>query len=278
MPSGPTLTASSRLPVGPFRRRIAGHYTTTEHEETFHFLDNRTHSPLLDLRIYPSLPGTPGRDPYANGCDRCGRPHRIFYAKFVRWIFDFETEGICSVCCWEKRNFPVLRLSLYRLWPVSGKAARTSIASCLCPHSRCAHFLHWNRHLYVMTPQTRSLLSEARRFTWHSLLLSGLRTALEECDVYEPHSLESLSQRFYTPWNYYWVTPKERWEVYEHLARNQLWLLFFSCCPTRAIMPDGTGGRLIPGVASVGRPLEIVLIMIGEHSRGQSPLGMKLVW
>ena len=121
--SGPTLLGSSLSPeeAGSFRERIAGHYVKGEPEEPFHFLDNRIHSPLLDLRIYPSRPGVPGHDSYTNGCDKCGRPHRIFNAKFVRWIFDFETDGICSICCWKKVNFPVLRLSLYRLWPTSCK-------------------------------------------------------------------------------------------------------------------------------------------------------------
>ena len=206
------------------------------------------YQPLSTLRIYPLderiITGI-GRSPPAPVCQQCLRPIRLFSKLKTGPLCSSD----CAPCRWKEDNIDVVRLIAFRLWPHD---IDLEIQSTVCEFLHCEGCtlsIHRSRNrASLSTPSVHDIFSTAHARSWHSLLLSGVRTTEK---VSSPLARPSTSEENGQDGHEGVVA---RWTAISQLCGNFIWRLVFACYPLMY--------RRQPLIA--GRPFWLLLAFLGK--------------
>ena len=185
-------------------------------------------------RVYPHSISGVGTRSYYLYCTACKRSKRTFYHE----QFNTPNDHQCSLCNWKKANHTLSHLVIYRLWPAQlTTECNMHMAAFLCTEGYLELF-YVASDLHVITASTIQMFELAHQHSWHSVLLTGYRTA----------AIRALNGYLYGPDSYVnrISLPLARvWYVVQMLCQNPFWKLLVTGCPTPA------------------RPLKIALEFLG---------------
>ena len=186
-------------------------------------------------------------------CQYCHRPLRLFGTMQGAPWRQLE----CAVCIWKQRNPEVARVVAYRLWPSAiHPDFRPLVLTFLCWEDIIVRAQSVRGCLAPITPQIASI-GHVR--AWHALLLTGVRSAVQQFPYIDlpltrPNSNENkdnpqgIRSRARTI---------QRWAILMQLWENRLWRLVLSC-HHRTFWIETRTGRL-----EAGRPLTVMLSYLG---------------
>ena len=215
------------------------------------------------LRIYPwdYILSEHAAENTAVTCWCCHRPIRLF-SSALRGPWSRHN---CSVRRWKGRNPDVARIFAYHLWPQELNVDfQPAVLSFLCHEDIQLLQGAPGQQPKILTPITRSIMSEVHARVWHSLLLKGVKRACCQFSyVYlplaRPKTSESEGQDVGGIMR---SRAEERWAIFVQLWKNLLWRLALAC------HHHATWSQTSASKLTAGRPLDIMLGFLGAASSG----------
>ena len=193
-------------------------------------------------------------------CVSCTRPLRIF-AHMHHVGRHWRTQ--CAFCEWKISNRELALLDAFHLWPPSfDNSLRSLVVGFLCLEGQPAKVQFRGRRMVLDTPHLRCIRKTALGRCWHSIFLSGYRSA---CAVLQGNYWYAEGVRVRGP-HVYVVGERAAWPALAILCRNPLWLLVASCCPAASQWRRPVSGR----------PISLLLAFLGATSGDAGPGSVSL--